>query len=390
MNLASSLFLVACLSASLSSFAAPSWLEGSNAAIRAATKQEAPEWLKPRQAKAVELEAAQEISDRGGDAVRNQIGAPKQDPQHEGKKYLTPLILVSTAIPRGNMKGIIEEAVETGSTLVFRGVPKGQNVLYLNKYIQSFGGKVIPSVVLDPTLFTRLKTVQVPTVAYPIGSGSKFAVVRGLVNIDWMTRKLRSKDLTQDIDLGSFGTTWAAVEPDLIEEMKRRAASIDWDKKKQAAIDRFWSKQSYTDLPESRENRVFEFDPTIVLDQDISSAHGVAIKAGTSINPLARMTMSKRYIFFDASKPAQVDTAVRLHKEAVRSGRSTSLIATRVNVEQGWNGFSELNGRFEQDVTLLNPLIRDRFHLQYVPAYADAVNLQMRITEVVPDRGARK
>ncbi len=390
MNTASSLLLVVSLSVSISSLAAPSWLEESNAAIRAATRQEAPEWLKPRQARAVELEAAQEISERGGDAVRNQIGAKKEDPQQAAKKYMGPLILVSTSIPRGNMKDIIEEAIETGSTLVFRGVPKGQNVLYLNKYIQSFGGKTIPSVVLDPTLFTRLNTVQVPTVAYPIGSGSKLAVVRGLVNVDWMSRKLRSKDLRQDVDLGSFGTTWAASEPDLIEEMKRRAASIDWDKKKQAAIDRFWVKQTYTDLPESRENRVFLFDPTIVLDQDISSSHGVAIKAGTSINPLARMSMTKRYIFFDASKPAQIDTAVRLHKETIRSGRATSLIATRVNVEQGWNGFSELNARFEQDVTLLNPLVRDRFHLQHVPAYADAVNLQMRITEVVPEKGAKK
>jgi hypothetical protein len=86
MNTASSLLLVVSLSVSISSLAAPSWLEESNAAIRAATRQEAPEWLKPRQARAVELEAAQEISERGGDAVRNQIGAKKEDPQQEGEE----------------------------------------------------------------------------------------------------------------------------------------------------------------------------------------------------------------------------------------------------------------------------------------------------------------
>jgi conjugal transfer pilus assembly protein TraW len=241
----------------------------------------------------------------------------------------------------------LKRLIETGSTLVFRGVPKGQNVLYLNKYIQSFGGKVIPSVVLDPTLFTRLKTVQVPTVAYPIGSGSKLAVVRGLVNIDWMSRKLRSKDLrTGCRSSAPSGPPGPQVEPDLIEEMKRRAASIDWDKKKQAAIDRFWSEAVlYGSSRVSRESGLPEFDPTIVLDQDISSSPwcrdqswDVDQSACSNVQCLSGTSSSMQ-----ASLPRSIPRFDSIRRR-VRSGRATSLIATRVNVEQGWNGFSELNG----------------------------------------------
>lgn len=367
-----------------------SWLEESNSKIREMSKQEAPDWLKPRAPMAQELDGAKEIADKGGVAIRNQIGAPADEAQAGGKKYAAPLILVSTSIPRTIMKGIIEEALETESTLVFRGVPKGKNLLYMNKYVESFGFSKVPSVVLDPPLFVRLNSIQVPAVAYPVADGTKFAVVRGLVNIDWMKRKLRNKQPQDDMYFGSQGTTWEASEPDLIDEMKRRASTIDWEKKKQAAIDNFWNKQKYTDLPETKRDNQFSFDPTMVLDQDIQSKGGASLKAGTSINPLARMAMTKRYIFFDASKPRQIATALRLHNDALAAGRATSLIMTRLDVDRSWEGFTELNERFGQPVFMLNSLIRDRFRLRSVPAYAEAVGLEMSVHEVTPVRGGDK
>lgn len=386
------LFVALSLVASADSFSSGklSWLEESNAKIRQLTQQEAPEWLKPGAPMAQQIEAAKDISDRGGAAVRNQIGASADESNASSKKYASPMILVSTSIPRNVMKGIIEEAIETESTLVFRGVPKGKNFMYLNKYISSFGFKDVPSVVLDPPLFSRLSTVDVPSVAYPVDDGSKFAIVKGIVNIDWMKRKIKSRKNQNDLYFGVQGTTWEVSEPDLIEEMQRRAASIDWEKKKKAAIDNFWVKQNYTDLPETKQSGVFSFDPTMVLDKDINGKNGVSLPAGTSINPLARMAMTKRYIFFDASKPGQVATALKIHNETIASGRSTSLIATRVDVDKSWDGFSNLTAKFSQPVFILNSMIRDRFRLRSVPSYADAVGLEMRITEVLPTKGGSK
>lgn len=385
--------IVACLAiaaASQSAVAAKSWLEESNERIKALTRQEAPEWLKPRPLSAETEEIVGEIAERGESAIREAQGiksAPAK--QSAGKAYQVPMILVSTAIPRNVMVGIIEEALSTGSALVFRGVPKGKKVNDLQRYIASLSQKDVPSVVLDPTIFSRLGSIEVPAVAYPIGDGDRLVTVRGLVNIDWMKRTIKSKALSDSTYLGRQGMTWAATEPDFIEEMKRRAGLIDWEKKKEAAVANFWKKRPYVALQETKEANVFSFDPTMVLDQDIKVGNQV-LHEGTSINPLARMSMTKRYIFFDASRPRQVQTALRLHREALAAGRQTSLIMTSFDAESGWDGFSDLTEKFDQPIYMLNTLIRDRFHLKSVPAYADAVGLEMRVTEVVPDRGREK
>lgn len=230
--------IVACLAiaaASQSAVAAKSWLEESNERIKALTRQEAPEWLKPRPLSAETQEIVGEIAERGESAIREAQGiksAPAK--QSAGKAYQVPMILVSTAIPRNVMVGIIEEALSTGSALVFRGVPKGKKVNDLQRYIASLSPKDVPSVVLDPTIFNRLGSLEVPAVAYPIGDGDRLVTVRGLVNIDWMQRTIKSKALSDSTYLGRQGMTWAATEPDFIEEMKRRAGLIDWEKKKRS------------------------------------------------------------------------------------------------------------------------------------------------------------
>ena len=63
-------------------------------------------------------------------------------------------------------------------------------------------------------------------------------------------------------------------------------------------------------LERARKARSFYWDPSIRVDRDIKDAEGkVVVRAGTTVNPLSQMSLSKDLLFFDASDPAQVKFA---------------------------------------------------------------------------------
>ena len=131
-------------------------------------------------------------------------------------------------------------------TLVMRGVPKGMTI---HEGIQKIASSVEPiaSVIIDPSLFREYDIKHVPAVVRvdrkpsplsltPNGqSGRKFALllakVAGLHNDKWLMERIEAGEQG---DLGIQGHLSEITEPDLIEEMKKRVASIDWEEKKKS------------------------------------------------------------------------------------------------------------------------------------------------------------
>ena len=64
-------------------------------------------------------------------------------------------------------------------------------------------------------------------------------------------------------DLGVRGPTVAVSEPDLIAELQRRLAVIDWAAERAAARARYWERAALTERPTAEQPRERRLDLTL-------------------------------------------------------------------------------------------------------------------------------
>lgn len=362
------------------------WLDDSNRVISEAVKNGASEtwFLPPKPTKEQEADA-QAIAGRGLEILREShqsiVGAY---PVNKAPDAAETYIFVSFAIPRAELKRIADEANATGAVLVFRGVPKGGKLTDIGLGMSKLmgGAEKAPTVILDPTLFQRFRILDVPAVALPLQGTDRYATASGIVNLEWMKRKTATPSQLASLHLGKFGQTWEVLEPDFIEEMKRRMLALDWSGMKEKAIGRFWQNQKTYDLPQARKDSRRSFDPTLVVTKNIYNSDGqLVLAAGTAMNPLKQMPLTKRYIVFDGRYKKQIEIANRLKQEAWAQGRGTSLIMANFTSDMGWEGFEALHNHFKSPVFLLNDQIRSRFMLKNLPAMVEADGTNLVVTE---------
>jgi conjugal transfer pilus assembly protein TraW len=184
-------------------------------------------------------------------------------------------------------------------------------------------------------------------------------------------------------DLGVVGPTVTATEPNLIEVMKQRLASLDLTASQRRAAERYWGRLQYLELPQATEPRSRRFDPSVLVSADIKDARGnVIAPAGSRVNPLDLMPFHERVLVFDAARPEQVALARAL--AARYRDRRLVLIASRLDRTAGWDGFKQLQDGFRAPVYLLNEPIRARFHIERVPALVDAEGRDIVVREIPP------
>ncbi len=103
------------------------------------------------------------------------------------------------------------------------------------------------------------------------------AQVSGLSDPVWLAREV---DNGEKGDLGVKGPVEKISEPDLIDVAKKRLANIDWEEKKKQAIERFWTKQNFNELPRAPKSRTREIDPSVMITSDISTPDGTVFSRG--------------------------------------------------------------------------------------------------------------
>jgi len=125
-------------------------------------------------------------------------------------------------------------------------------------------------------------------------------------------------------DLGAFGKTYEIAEQDFLEFIKERLqklaasgqlaslqAKLGAESRKK--IDR---PTPVKEITKATKNRSWVFDPTITPKQDIKDASDNAIiKAGTKVNPLNLVSLTKTLIFYDADDKEQVMWVQKIDKE---------------------------------------------------------------------------
>ena len=139
-------------------------------------------------------------------------------------------------------------------------------------------------------------------------------------------------------DLGVRGATWPVTEPDLLEEIEARLAGMQRSGELARLEDEARSRARRTleepdpvpGIAPARDHRSRLFDPSIAVARDIRTPDGVLIAAaGTRVNPLERLPMTRDLIFVDGRRAAEIAWALahdRPAKIVLLAGRPLDLM----------------------------------------------------------------
>ena len=118
-------------------------------------------------------------------------------------------------------------------------------------------------------------------------------------------------------DLGVVGPVYPIAEQDMLQTIEQRLtaleesgelARIEDDAK--ARYQAYVERPEGVHLPRATHNRTYSVDPSLTVPYDIKDHEGRIIHpAGTTVNPLDYMTLSKQLLFFDGDDHGQVEWA---------------------------------------------------------------------------------
>ena len=120
-------------------------------------------------------------------------------------------------------------------------------------------------------------------------------------------------------DLGVRGTTWPVAEPDLLVEIETRLAALE----SSGALERFAAEAAararerieapapVPGIAPARQARTRRFDPAVTVAEDIRAPDGTLLAAaGTRIDPLKHVELTRDLLFIDGTRRVEVDWAL--------------------------------------------------------------------------------
>jgi len=183
-------------------------------------------------------------------------------------------------------------------------------------------------------------------------------------------------------DLGQVGRSWPVAERDmaeaLIARLREKERSGELAKLHEGMRERAQATARAPrslGLPRVVKTRRFMFDPSVTVPYDLSDAEGRAFhKAGTSVNPLDHMTLTKRIVFVDAADSMQLDwlrkqLATPGAMKLVLTGGSPETVSKQLH-RSAW---------FDQDGSLVKT-----FGIKAVPAVVSQDGRLLRVVEERP------
>jgi len=291
-------------------------------------------------------------------------------------------VFVSLSLPDSELRALfIAAAGRRDVRIVFRGIRPGER---LNDTIHDLhallrGIESPPAVELDPPAFRAAGVTAVPVLLLQ-ERGQTVARVQGTLALDWFEREVAAG---RRGDLGTYGPVREMAEPDLLEELQRRVATLDWNRLRNQAAARYWQRATFVELPPATANRRYSVDLSVTVGNDITAPDGRFVaRAGERLDPLQFLPFTQRLIIFDATRPEQVAVARRL--AADNGGKRTVLLATRLDRAAGWESLDTLEQTLTAPVYLLNAAVRDRFRLERAPAVVEAVDGRLWVREIKP------
>ncbi|MES2353140.1 MAG: type-F conjugative transfer system protein TraW [Pseudomonadota bacterium] len=203
--------------------------------------------------------------------------------------------------------------------------------------------------------------------------------------LKWMSSLALSIAISAHAEsLGTVGPVYPIQEPDLLErihaKLKAKQASGEIERRNKEAQEHA---RSFIEQPTPLAGittvtapRTFFFNPSIVLDRDIADQAGrVIVPAGTRVNPLDKITLSRRLFFFDARDSRQVAQAKAVMD---RDGVGVKLVlvaGSYMDLMRKW----KRRVYFDQQGELTQ-----RLGIHRVPALVGQEGKRLRIDELMP------
>lgn len=199
-------------------------------------------------------------------------------------------------------------------------------------------------------------------------------IVSGVTSREWAIEKAKEG---AEFNQKTQGEVFEISERDIQEIAKERVARIDWERKKEEALNRFWERQQdhYVSLPLAQESTERIVDPSIVLNRDVYGADGsVVFKAGQKFNPFDRMPFTQTVIVFNASMPKEVEAVAKLVNEEQSQNRNVLLLVTEFKSSGAFEQIKSMNKSWREPVYLLTPELKERFQIRATPTVVRADN----------------
>ena len=179
-------------------------------------------------------------------------------------------------------------------------------------------------------------------------------------------------------DLGVRGATWSVAEPDLLMQIEARLVEMQrsGEMARFEAQARARARQSLEQpdpvpgVAPAREERSRLFDPAVTVTQDIRGPDGALIAAaGTRIDPLERVALTRALLFVDGRREAEIAWALehaRPAKIVLLAGRPLDLMR-----RHGRPFFFDAGGR-----------LAARFAIRATPTLVEQEGGLLRLTEI--------
>ena len=349
-----------------------------------------PAWLTDQQKAVAEWSARLE----DGEGPRSSIAVPRSAETAAAPQghALTVTILASRALGDAQLHELFAQAAGRPDVrIVFRGVAPGESLGAFVREIHALlretrsetDSDAIPRIEIDPRPFQTPLVEVAPTLIVTDSAGQEVARVSGISRPDWLLEQVGQG---RRGDLGVRGPTVAVSEPDLVDELQRRLAGIDWRARRDAALARYWEHADFTELPLVDKPRERRLDLMLVAQADVTLPGGsTMIQAGERVDPLTVMPFRQRLFVFDATDPRQVAEVARRGAASRAEGRLPLYLATRLDRAAGWDGYRAVEATLQDPLYLLTPDVQHRFQIERVPAVVESRDGTLVVAEWPPE-----
>lgn len=170
--------------------------------------------------------------------------------------------------------------------------------------------------------------------------------------------------------VGQDGNIYEIEEKDFLKIIQERAASIDWEEKKQKwqaktkeDVENYRPKNSVSNIPPAQTEEVYKVDLSYTLSFDITDIYGnVIFPQGYTFNPLEEMKKqgiyyTKKIIAINGLREREVDW----FKKNFNNDPNSMLVIT--------DGYAlDLNKKLNRPVYYLTQKMKEKFVIEFTPS----------------------
>lgn len=181
-------------------------------------------------------------------------------------------------------------------------------------------------------------------------------------------------------DLGVVGPVYPITEQGMLQTIEQRLKALEKsgeltqiEEDAKARYKAYVDRPEGVHLPRAEKSRTYFVDPSITVPYDIKDDKGrIIYPAGTTVNPLDQISLSKQLLFFDGDDPDQVEWARSIVENDPLHVKPILTNGPIMDLMKGW----KIRLYFDQRGQLV-----DQFGIHAVPATIIQVGLQLKVVE---------